>query len=114
MTVMIGIDPHKRTHTAVAIGVRDRTLDQLRVVADRQQIPKLLAWADQFDDRRWAVEGAGGLGRLLAVGLVSAGEEVVDVPAVLSAKIRALGGTPPKTDEHDAARPRWQGVTIRI
>lgn len=102
MTVMIGIDPHKRTHTAVAIGDRDRTLDQLRVVADRRQIPKLLAWADQFDDRSWAVEGAGGLGRLVAVGLVSAGEEVVDVPAVLSARVRALGGTPHKTDEHDA------------
>jgi transposase len=78
MTVMIGIDPHKPTHTAVAIDDRNRTLDQLRVVANRRQIPKLLAWADRFEDRRWAVEGAGGLGRLVAVGLVSAGEHVVD------------------------------------
>lgn len=109
MTVMIGIDPHKRTHTAVAIDDRDRTLGQLRVVADRRQIPKLLAWAQQFEDHRWAVEGAGGLGRLVAVGLVSAGEEVVDVPAVLSARIRALGGTPHKTDEHDAGSTALAG-----
>lgn len=102
MTVMIGIDPHKRSHTAVAIDQRDRTIDQLRVTADRRQVAKLLAWADRFDDRRWAVEGAGGLGRLLAVGLVSAGEEVIDVPATLSARIRTLGGTPHKTDGHDA------------
>jgi transposase len=102
MTVMIGIDPHKRSHTAVAIDERGKTLDQLRVTADRRQVAVLLSWADRFDDRRWAVEGAGGLGRLLAVGLVSAGEQVVDVPATLSARIRTLGGTPHKTDGHDA------------
>jgi transposase len=102
MTVMIGIDPHKRSHTAVAIDERGKTLDQLRVAADWRQVAALLSWADRFDDRRWAVEGAGGLGRLLAVGLVSAGEQVVDVPATLSARIRTLGGTPHKTDGHDA------------
>ena len=48
------------------------------------------------------IEGAGGLGRLLAVGLVSAGEQVLDVPATLSARVRTLGGTPHKTDGHDA------------
>lgn len=44
MTVMIGIDPHKRSHTAVAIDARGRTLDQLRVAADRRQVAQLLAW----------------------------------------------------------------------
>jgi transposase len=102
MTVMIGIDPHKRSHTAVAIDERGKTLDELRVTADRRQVATLLAWANRFGDRRWAVEGAGGLGRLLAVGLVSAGEQVVDVPATLSARVRTLGGTPHKTDGHDA------------
>lgn len=102
MTVTIGIDPHKRTHTAVAIDDRGKTLDQLHLVADRKQVAKLLDWASRFDDRRWAVEGANGLGRLVAVGLVSAGEHVVDVPATLSARVRTLGGTPHKTDEHDA------------
>ncbi|MBW3664898.1 MAG: IS110 family transposase, partial [Actinobacteria bacterium] len=102
MTVMIGIDPHKRTHTAVAIDERGKTLDELRLVADRSQVAKLLAWADRFDERHWAVEGANGLGRMLAVGLVSAGEHVIDVPATLSARIRTLGGTPHKSDAHDA------------
>lgn len=102
MTVIIGIDPHKRSHTAVALDERGVTLDQLRVHASRAQVATLLSWANRFDKRRWAIEGAGGLGRQLALGLVSAGEHVVDVPATLSARIRTLGGTPHKTDVHDA------------
>lgn len=102
MTVMIGIDPHKRTHTAVAIDERGAKLGELRIDASWQQVTSMLAWAEQFPDRRWAVEGAGGLGRPLAVGLVAAHEHVVDVPALLSARIRTLSGTPHKTDAHDA------------
>ena len=55
MTVMIGIDPHKRSHTAVAIDKRGKTLDELRVAADRRQVAILLCWAEQFGDRRWAI-----------------------------------------------------------
>lgn len=102
MTVTIGIDPHKRTHTAVAIDDRGHTLDELRIDASRAQVDTMLAWAQRFPDRRWAIEGAGGLGRQLALGLVSADEHVVDVPSILSARIRTLNGTPHKTDAHDA------------
>jgi hypothetical protein len=38
MTVIIGIDPHKRSHTAVALGEDDQVLGDLRVVADAKQI----------------------------------------------------------------------------
>jgi transposase len=41
--------------------------------------------------RTWAIEGASGLGYLLAQQLVAASELVVDVPATLSARIRLLG-----------------------
>jgi hypothetical protein len=30
MTVIIGIDPHKRSHTAVALDEHDQILDQIR------------------------------------------------------------------------------------
>ena len=74
----------------------------MRVRADRRQLQRLVAWAAPFPERRWAVEGANGVGRLLAQQLVAAGEHVVDVPATLTARVRVLNGLD-KTDAHDAS-----------
>ena len=46
MTVIIGVDPHKSTHTAVAIDCDEQPLARLRLVADRCQTQRLLAWAE--------------------------------------------------------------------
>jgi transposase len=103
MTVMIGIDPHKATHTAVAIDRDEHVLDELHVRASADQVPRLRAWAAQFDDPAWAVESARGLGYLLAQQLVTAGETVFDVPAVLASRVRVLGsGRCQKNDPNDA------------
>ena len=81
MTVMIGIDPHKATHTAVAIDSDERVLDELTLRASMLQVARLRDWAAQFAQRRWAVESASGLGYLLAQQLVAAGERPsFDVP----------------------------------
>jgi hypothetical protein len=45
MTVIIGVDPHKSTHTAVAIDGDERPLALQRLVADRCQTQRLLAWS---------------------------------------------------------------------
>ena len=74
--VMIGGDPHKASHTAVAISAVEEPLGELRVRACAVQAERLLAWAAAWPQRTWAVEGAGGLGHLLAQQLVSAGERV--------------------------------------
>jgi transposase len=64
----------------------------------------LLAWAAPWPARRWAVEGATGLGHTVAQQLVGTGELVVDVPAKLAARARLLGaGSARKTDRTDAA-----------
>jgi transposase len=89
--VMIGVDPHKGSHTAVAIEAAEEPLGQLRVRACAAQAERLLAWAGDWPQRTWAVEGAGGLGHLLAQQLVAAGERVLDVPPKLAARIRLLG-----------------------
>jgi transposase len=61
MTVIIGVDPHKSTHTAVAIDRDERPLARVRLVADRCQVQRLLAWAEPLGTQRsWAVESAGG------------------------------------------------------
>ena len=64
--VMIGVDPHKGSHTAVAIDGAEQPLGELRVRASVAQAEKLVAWAAAWPERTWAVEGAGGLGHLLA------------------------------------------------
>ncbi len=102
--ITIGVDPHKSSHTAYAIDGTETVLGQVRVAANRSQVERLVAWAAPFPERQWGVEGANGVGLLLAQQLVAAGERVVDVPATLAARVRTLGaGHTDKTDAHDAA-----------
>ena len=100
---VIGIDPHKRSHTAAVLDDAVALVGQVRVTADRWQRDRLLWFAAPFEPRTWAVEAAGGLGALLAQQLVAAGERVVDVPPGLSARVRLLdSGRTDKSDPHDA------------
>ena len=101
--VMIGVDPRKGSHTAVAIGVAEEPLGKLRVRATAAQAQRLVAWAAAWPERTWAVEGAGGLGHLLARQLVAAGERVLDVQPKLGARVRLLAtGASNKNDPNDA------------
>ena len=101
--ITIGIDPHKGSHTATAVDEHEAVVGELRVEADRHQRARLLEWAAGFEPRRWAVEGATGMGALLAQQLVGAGEHVVDVPPKLSARVRLMDtGRIDKTDPNDA------------
>ena len=105
MVTTIGIDPHKATHTAVAIDDTERVLGELTVPADRSQTVRLMEWASQLDGdgRLWAIEAAGGLGYLLSQQLIARGEPVVDVPAVLASRVRVLGsGRSDNNDPNDA------------
>ena len=103
MSVIIGVDPHKASHTAVAIGGDEREVAKVTVRATCQQTAKLLAWAEPFEKRTWAIESAGGLGYLLAQQLVDAGEHVLDVPPTLASRVRVLGtGRSEKNDPNDA------------
>ena len=101
--VMIGVDPHKASHPAVAIGAAGEPLGQLRVRASAAQAGRLVAWAASWPERTWAVEGAGGLGYLLDWQLVAAGELVLDVQPKLGARVRLLAtGASNKNDPNDA------------
>jgi transposase len=103
VAVMIGIDPHKGSHTAAAISPAEESLGQLQVRASAAQADRLLTWAKAWPERTWAVEGAEGLGHLLAQQLLSAGERVLDVPPKLAARVRLLAtGDINKNDPNDA------------
>src|ERR1700749_3941094 len=100
---MIGVDPHKGSPTAGAIGAAEEPLGQVRVRASAAQAERLLGWAAAWPQRTWAVEGAAGLGRLLAQELLSAGERVLDVQPKLGARGRLLDGRDTnKNDPNDA------------
>jgi len=101
--VMIGVDPHKGSHTAVVISPAEEPLGELRVRASAGQAGKLIGWAAAWPERTWAVEGAAGLGRLLAQQLVAAGERVLDVQPKLASRVRLLqAGDTNKNDPSDA------------
>jgi transposase len=103
--VIIGVDPHKSTHTATAIDPQtNRTVASVRIDASLVDYRRLLRWAGQFDHRRWAVENAEGLGRYLSSWLLARGEDVVDVPSAATARVRQLSrGGGRKNDQIDAA-----------
>lgn len=101
--IVIGIDPHKASVTAAALSPTSDTLGHRRLASTAKTAAHLIAWAVDWPERLWAVEGAAGLGHGVAQQLVAAGENVVDVPAKLAARARLLGsGSARKTDLTDA------------
>ncbi|MDT2009905.1 IS110 family transposase [Rhodococcus opacus] len=103
--IVIGIDPHKSTHTATAVDpVTNTDLGSLRIDATLTGYKTLIAWAKAWPTREWAVENAEGLGHHLAQWLLVLGEIVLDVPATATARVRQLSrGGRRKNDRIDAA-----------
>jgi transposase len=103
MPVTIGVDPHKASHTAAVLNEHGQLLDHQRIPATLDGYQQLRQWAERWPQRRWAVEGAHGIGRALAQRLVGDGEHVVEVPAKLAARVRVLSvGHGRKSDPDDA------------
>ena len=102
--ITIGIDPHKSSLTAVAVDFAREPVATMRIAVTAATVRQLQEWAARWPQRRWAVEGAEGLGRGVAQGLAAAGEQVVDVLAQRAARARLLNsGHARKTDVLDAA-----------
>src|SRR2546430_801349 len=99
LCVIIGVDPHEGSHAAAALGSRRQVLAHLRIRSDRAGYRQLCRWSARWPHRPWAVENTAGLGHSLTQWLLSDGEQVVDVPAKLSARVRLLSrGHGRKTD----------------
>src|SRR6476619_5080352 len=75
--IVIGLDVHKHSVTAVAIDEAGRPLDDRVVIVGSDE---LLGWAAAFSDERlWAVEDCRQLTRWLERQLLAVGEERVRV-----------------------------------
>ncbi|RYE42682.1 MAG: IS110 family transposase [Hyphomicrobiales bacterium] len=103
--IVIGIDPHKSTHTATAVDPATNTdLGSIRIDATLTGYKTLIAWAKSWPQRQWAVENAYGLGHHLAQWLLVLGEVTLDVPTTATARVRELSrGGRRKNDRIDAA-----------
>jgi transposase len=103
--MLIGIDPHKSTHTATAVeSDTNREVASIRIDATLREYRRMLSWASQWPRRRWAIENAEGLGRHVASWLLARGEHVVDVSSTATARVRQLSrGGGRKNDRIDAA-----------
>jgi transposase len=100
--IVIGIDPHKRTHTAVAADGNGRKVAERTVAATSDGHLELVRWAARFADRRFALEDVRHLSRRLSTDLLRAGETVVRVPPRLMAGARRSAREPGKSDPIDA------------
>ena len=101
--VFIGVDPHKLSATIEVVDARETVLAAGRFATDRAGYAAMRKTVSRWPERMWAVEGSNGAGRPLAQRLLADGEQVVDVPAKLSARARLFDtGHNRKTDAHDA------------
>jgi transposase len=100
--IVIGIDSHKRTHTAVAVDGTGRKLAEKTLAATSAGHLELVRWAGRFAERTWALEDCRHLSRRLSTDLLVAGEGVVRVPPKLMAGARRSSREPGKSDPIDA------------
>lgn len=100
--VMIGIDAHKKTFTAVAVDELGRQVGQRTLKSTSDGYFDLVRWARQWPDRRFAVEDCRHLTRRLESDLLTAGESLVRVHTQLMAGERRGGRERGKSDPIDA------------
>src|SRR3954451_23556587 len=101
--VVIGVDPHKLSATIEVVDEREHLLARGRFGTDRLGYAAMVKYVRGWPRRTWAAEGSNGTGRPLAQRLLADGEQVVDVPAKLAARVRVLDtGQGRKTDATDA------------
>jgi transposase len=101
--IVLGVDPHKQTHTIVAVDGLGRPLAELTLAARTLDHRRAVAWADALDPQhRWAVEDCRHVSGRLERDLREAGQEVVRVPPKLMAARRRSARSYGKSDPIDA------------
>ena len=103
--IVIGVDMHKRTHTAVALDARTGVARGGRTIpAGEVGALEALRFAAALDeDRVWAVEDCRHVSVRLERALLAAGERVIRVASRLTGESRKASRSPGKSDPIDAA-----------
>ena len=104
--MVIGIDAHKRSHTAVTVDEMGRQGFVKTVGTTTQDHLRLLKWAVGLaEERLWAIEDCRHLTRRLERDLIAAGESVVRVSPKLMAHVRDSARSYGKSDPIVAVKP---------
>jgi transposase len=99
----IGIDPHKQTHSGVAVDALGVEIAQRTVTARREGFGQLLEWARKLDSERvWVIEDVRHVSGSLERFLIDRGETVVRLPPRLMANARRGVRERGKSDPIDA------------
>jgi transposase len=102
--VVIGVDTHADTHTAVALNGVGQRLGALEIETTTAGYGRLVEWARELGDvERAGVEGTGAYGAGLARHLMGEGITVIEVDRPNRQRRRRLGKSDP-TDAEAAAR----------
>jgi transposase len=100
---IVGVDPHKRVFSAVAIDARGGRLGKWTGGTTRRDIGELRVWASEHAPGAvWAIESTNSWGRRLAVALGEAGADVRDVCPTRTAERRSRRPGRGKSDAIDA------------
>ncbi|MDP9270903.1 MAG: IS110 family transposase, partial [Chloroflexota bacterium] len=102
--IVVGIDPHKQTHTAVAVDAASgRVLAELTVKAREPGFERLVEWARELDPERiFAVEDGRHVSGHLERHLIGRGERSVRVPPRMMGEARRSDRIAGKSDPVDA------------
>jgi transposase len=99
----IGIDPHKHTHSGVAVDPVGVQIAQRSVAARREGFGQLLEWARKLDSERvWVLKDVRHVSGSLERFLIDRGETVVRLPPRLMANARRGVRERGKSDPIDA------------
>src|SRR5258706_16034384 len=100
--VTLGADPHKQSHSLVAVDDTGRQLGAHTVAATSAGHLDVLRWGQCWPERRWAVEDCRHVTRALERDLLNAGEVVGRGPPHVAAEGRRSGRERGKSDAIDA------------
>jgi transposase len=102
--IVVGVDPHKQSHTAAAVQeVTGELVGERTVKARRAGFEHLLGWARSLaPERLWALEDCRHVSVSLERFLLASGERVVRVPPKLMAGARRSARERGKSDAIDA------------
>jgi transposase len=106
LDAVIGVDTHKRTHTAAAVASTGAVLEQLTVPADPKGYRQLVAFGRRHGAKLWAIEGTGSFGAGLTTLLLASSERVVEVERPQ----RSARRDGVKNDDVDAVRAARQAL----
>jgi len=101
--IVLGCDPHKNSHTIVAIDSSRNVVGKITITNTFTDFKKLLNWSNKFGSERiWGIENSQHYAKHLAQSLLEENEQVYEITPKLTAQLRGRSLKSDKSDIKDA------------